>query len=202
MQRRTPSNYLGCVSGVIADDRRPRNVDRPWGGSGTVEVISDLDGIFIQKMNHQRIKMNGKSFGLTGSKMGSITDGTSNTIAIGEAEPDISVIPDMGLVRENNASMMGRKDHWAFGSDDVDTTNQGDMSELLGSTGVRMNYPKAQPGTPEFAAYEFSFGSSHTGGANFGRADGSVTFVSESIDLQTYSWLGSRNDGQVVTQEN
>lgn len=198
VQKRTPSNYLGCVSGVLADDRRPRVVSSPWGGSGTVEVISDLDGIFIQKMNHQRIKRNGASYGLTGSRIGDITDGTSNTICVGEAEPDLQVLPDMGVVREDNRPMFGRKDHWPIGSDDVDTTNQGDMSEHLGSTGVLMNHPRVPPGTPEFAAYELSFGSRHTGGANFGLADGSVRFLTDSIDRVTYSALGSRAGGEVV----
>ncbi|QDV24970.1 DUF1559 family PulG-like putative transporter [Aureliella helgolandensis] len=198
VQRRAPSNYLGCVSGVLTDDRRPQNVSAPWGGSGTVEVISDLDGVFIQKVNHQRIKRNGASYGLIGSKIGSITDGTSNTIAIGEAESDIQVVPDMGVVRENNSPMMGRKDHWSIGSDDIDTTNQGDMSECLGSTGVRMNAKPVPPGSPEFAAYELSFGSRHVGGASFGLADGSVRYLSESIDATIYSSLGTRNGGEVA----
>ncbi len=201
VQKRSPSNYLGCVSGVLADDRRQQNVATPWGGSGNVEVIRDLDGIFIQKMNHQRIKRNGASYGLTGTKMADITDGTSNTICIGEAEPDVQVLPDMGVIRENNAPMFGRKDHWPVGSDDVDTTGQGDMSEALGSTGVPMNAPKVPAGTPEFAAYELSFGSRHTGGANFGLADGSVRFLSQTIDRVTYSALGSRSGGEVISLE-
>lgn len=198
VQRRVPCNYLGCVTGILTDDRRPQNVNRPWGGSGLVEVISDLDGVFIQKLNHQRIKRNGKSYGEIGCDIASITDGTSNTIAIGEAEPDLEVLPEMGVIRENNQSGRGRKDHWTLGSDDVDTTNQGDMSELLGSTGVPMNMRKVPPGSPEFAAYEFSFGSRHVGGANFGLADGSVRFISQNIDATIYSNLGSRNDGLPV----
>ena len=130
--------------------------------------------------------------------MASITDGTSNTIAIGEAEPDVKVLADMGIVRENNASTQGRKDHWPFGGDDVDTTNQGDMSEHLGSTGVKMNLPKVPAGTAAFAAYELSFGSRHVGGANFAYADGSVRFLSQGIEDKTYSNLGARNDGEVV----
>lgn len=201
VQRRTPSNYLGCVSGKLTNDRRPQTVSRPWGGTGSVEVIADLDGIFIQKMNHQRIKIDDKSYGLTGSNIGSITDGTSNTIAIGEAESDLTVVPEMGVIRENNASQSGRKDHWPFGSDDVDTTGQGDMSEHLGSTGVAMNLPKVASGTAAFAAYELSFGSRHVGGANFGYADGSVRYLSQSIDAATYSGLGTRNGGEVVSSD-
>ena len=72
------------------------------------------------------------------------------------------------------------------------------MSEVLGSTGVPMNLPPVAPGTAAFAAYEFCFGSKHTGGANFGFGDGSVRFLSQSVDLVTYKGLGSRNGGEVV----
>lgn len=42
------------------------------------------------------------------------------------------------------------------------------------------------------------FGSWHTGGAQFALGDGSVRFVSENIALETYQYLGSRNDGHFV----
>lgn len=199
IQKRTPINYLGCVSGIIKDDRRPRiQVQTPWGGTGNVEMISDLDGVFIQKFNHQRIRRNGASYGLTGTTIASILDGTSNTIAIGEAEPDLRAVAAMGIVRENCNSNFGRKDHWPFGSDDVDTTGQGDMSEHLGSTGVAMNLPPVAQGTAAYAEYEFSFGSKHTGGANFAFCDGSVRFLDQNIDAVIYGRLGSRNGGDTV----
>ncbi|MCE2797032.1 MAG: DUF1559 domain-containing protein [Planctomyces sp.] len=196
VQKRTPMNYLGCVSGRLADDRRYRNVATPWGTSGWVEVISDLDGVFSQKINHQRIKRNDAHYGMIGKRMADITDGTSNTIAMGEAAPDMGAIPEMGTVRENCQPTQGRKDHWGIGSDDVDTTNMGDMSEALGSTGVAMNLKKVPVGSAAFAAYEISFGSRHTGGAQFGMADGSVRFISENVDLRVYSALGTRDGGE------
>lgn len=107
----------------------------------------------------------------------------------------------MGVVRENNAPGFGRKDHWPIGSDDIDTTGQGDMSECVGSTGVAMNLPSVDAGSPAFAVYELSFGSRHTGGANFGISDGSVKFLSQSMDLKTYSALGSRMGGEVASVE-
>jgi prepilin-type processing-associated H-X9-DG protein len=200
VQRRFPANYLGCVSSTLVDDRRPQVLTVPWAAATSrTEATADLDGIFINKLNHQRITFNGKTYGgMIGVNMAGTTDGTSNTILIGEAESDVRVVADMGIVRENNASMMGRKDHWPFGGDDVDTSNQGDMSEHLGSTGVPMNLKPVAPGTAAFAAYEFSFGSRHTGGANFALADGSVRFVPQTIDLVIYKAMGSRNGGEVA----
>jgi len=45
---------------------------------------------------------------------------------------------------------------------------------------------------------DVTFGSYHTGGANFVLGDGSVHFISQTINLRTYQWLGDRADGQVV----
>ncbi|MBU6308312.1 MAG: DUF1559 domain-containing protein [Planctomycetes bacterium] len=196
VQQRATSNYLGCVSGTITVDRRRQTASMPWGGGAATEVISDLDGIMVNRIPHQRIQYNGQSYGVTGSKIQSVKDGTSNTIMIGEAEPDLITMPDMGIVKENNAANSGRKDHWAFGGDDVDTNNQGDMSEFLGSTGVPMNATRVAEGSAAFAAYELSFGSRHPGGAAFAYGDGSVRFLQDSIDAAAYSALGSRNLGE------
>ena len=42
------------------------------------------------------------------------------------------------------------------------------------------------------------FASSHPGGANFAMGDGSVSFMSEDIDLDTYRALSTRDGGEVV----
>lgn len=46
-----------------------------------------------------------------------------------------------------------------------------------------------------------SFGSSHTGGAQFLLGDGSVRFISENIDTQTLHALGNRHDGKLVESQ-
>ncbi len=201
VQRRAPTNYLGCVSGKLTSDRRRQAAETPWGTTGETEVIHDLDGVFVNSMPHQRIMRNGKHYSKIGINMAGILDGTSNTIAIGEAEPDLRVMPEMGVIRENNQPNFGRKDHWTIGSDDIDTNNQGDMSEFLGSTGVPMNSKPVKPGTPEYAAYELSFGSRHTGGANFGYADGSVKFLAQTVDATVYTALGTRGGGEVASSD-
>jgi prepilin-type processing-associated H-X9-DG protein len=65
----------------------------------------------------------------------------------------------------------------------------------IGSTGPGMNcrLDQSVPG----AVMEVAFGSYHTGGATFALGDGSVRFVSETIDLGTYRGLGSRSGGEV-----
>jgi hypothetical protein len=46
-----------------------------------------------------------------------------------------------------------------------------------------------------------SFGSEHTGGAQFARGDGSVQFVAQSIDMSIYRAMASRNGGEPATLE-
>jgi prepilin-type N-terminal cleavage/methylation domain-containing protein/prepilin-type processing-associated H-X9-DG protein len=48
---------------------------------------------------------------------------------------------------------------------------------------------------------QFSFRSLHPGGANFAMADGSVKFVKNSINLQTYRALGTRAGGEVISAD-
>ena len=42
-----------------------------------------------------------------------------------------------------------------------------------------------------------SIGSSHPGGATFGRADGTVEFVSETVDGVVYEAMGTKANGEV-----
>jgi hypothetical protein len=62
--------------------------------------------------------------------------------------------------------------------------------------------PLALDGSAEWGAYEVSFGSRHSGGAQFCSGDGSVRFVPETIDPVVYSALGTRGKSEVVNVEN
>lgn len=175
--RRVPASYLGCVSGRVKHDQ----------GS-----IYELDGIFTAKAppNNRVARA-----GMANIRFADIKDGTSNTIAVGEAVPDTSI---PGITREDPELNRGRKDHWYIGSDDLDNWTGTDWSECLGSTGVPMNMPRVLPGDPSFGAYEISYGSRHPGGGNFLFGDGSVRFIQQTIDMATWRALGSRSGGEVL----
>ncbi|MEZ6141157.1 MAG: DUF1559 domain-containing protein [Zavarzinella sp.] len=49
-----------------------------------------------------------------------------------------------------------------------------------------------------WAAYEVSFSSRHTGGAQFAMCDGSVRFIRDSASQQLLTALGTRAGGEVV----
>lgn len=113
-------------------------------------------------------------------RMGDITDGTSNTIGVGE----VSVSANVTSSTNNN----GHYPIWAGG-------NGSGCSGMAGSTFrfVDASYPINNKTT------NFAFGSQHTGGANFLLMDGSIRFISEGVNTTTYHYLGSRAGGEVVS---
>ena len=46
----------------------------------------------------------------------------------------------------------------------------------------------------------YKLGSAHSGGINAVFADGSVTFITYDVDLETFNRLANRDDGEVITQ--
>jgi len=117
-------------------------------------------------------------------KIADLTDGTSNTLFIGErgfTDPVFNGIPGENLAEWG---------WWAFGAE----------GDVLGSAAVPINWMMPAPVTQaNFDLRVNAFGSSHTGGANFCLGDGSVRFLSDSLDLVTLQRLCMHQDGQVVT---
>jgi prepilin-type N-terminal cleavage/methylation domain-containing protein/prepilin-type processing-associated H-X9-DG protein len=111
------------------------------------------------------------------AKIGQIPDGTSNTILMGEVLPNTS-------------------DHGAYGW--ISTNAQ------WNATTAPINYITSNTGSvcSSWSAWNTAAGfkSKHTGGAQFLLCDGSVRFISENINYQNYQRLGSRKDGQTVTE--
>ncbi|MEX1224587.1 MAG: H-X9-DG-CTERM domain-containing protein [Pirellulales bacterium] len=73
--------------------------------------------------------------------------------------------------------------------------NPVEASDLLQDTNCLI-WEKAEEFEP--GSNEYPFGSQHPGGAQFAFADGHVQFLSDSIDLDAYQALSTRNGGEVV----
>ena len=120
----------------------------------------------------------------------------------GEAEPDPE-LASISTTRE--APNAGRKDHWAIGGDDFDNWEGTDWSEQGGSTAVAINYPRPltsmMDSSADWAAYEVSFGSNHTGGAQFCSGDGSTRYISDDIAAEIFSALGTRKGKEAISTE-
>ena len=119
------------------------------------------------------------------AKMRDITDGTSNTILMGEVRPKCGDHHDGGAFHPN-AQM-------TFTTAPINYPTC--PGEGLGNTN---NGP--WPDCNSYRAWSSSLGfkSMHPGGANVLFADASTHFISETIEYYTYQRLGDRWDGQPV----
>ncbi len=108
-----------------------------------------------------------------------VTDGLSNTFAIGEKR-----------VREYRNDSGNLIDN--AGSTTIDGPNY-----LWGHfTSRNAASPMNRPITSSWGNYDANFGSEHKGGAQFLFGDGAVHFISENINFELYNLLASRNDGK------
>ncbi|ASV74184.1 hypothetical protein THTE_1582 [Thermogutta terrifontis] len=117
-----------------------------------------------------------------------ITDGSSNVIAIGEVSESGNVTRTMidrvfPLWAGGNNDWAGqwRISSWARVAGQYTPINSKDTTPVVNIT-----------------LSDFAFGSKHPGGANFLFGDGSVHFLSETIDTVLYERLAAINDGNPV----
>ncbi|MBC8357072.1 MAG: DUF1559 domain-containing protein [Planctomycetes bacterium] len=153
---RVPCTYIACGTGLTRNE------------SGPSPVAGDpnRDGMFFL---NSRVKMR------------DILDGTSATVAIGEAlfDTDIRGIDHGGTVHI--------VDHWYIGSPNIHKT---DVSETIGSTAIPVN--RIFDETAFIDEKELCYSSRHPGGAQVAFADGHVSIVNETIDAAVWSALGTR----------
>lgn len=114
----------------------------------------------------------------------SITDGTSNTYLVGEISWD----------KSNNYRLWTRG--CGLGGDHACASVKNINNSTTGAISIINRTP--YNGSNNFN--DVSFGSNHPGGCMFAMADGSVTFVSETIDLKVYVSTASRDGGEPITQ--
>lgn len=109
------------------------------------------------------------------------TDGTSNTLVLGEKSWHVN----------GKGSDYERYRIWTRGSTGV--------SGSCWACGVK-NITKAINSDYSTLFNDMSMGSDHPAGCNFGRLDGSVSFLSENISFPTYLSLASRDGGETTAE--
>jgi len=140
-----------------------------WAGHANRDVASGISGPF--------------SRGGYGARLAEFTDGTSNTILMGEILPSCGDITRGGWIQ-----------NWNF----VATTARINFN-TCGKRGVDDNANNCNA----FNNWQTSqgFKSDHAGGANFVFGDGSVQFLPESIDYLSYQQMGSKDDGEPIASD-
>jgi len=119
----------------------------------------------------------------------SVTDGTSNTVIVGEMIPSRAADSNFWF---QNGGIHGMTVPINWNSNTFPATAANCNSQWQNSTA---------PLGCRFSAAAKGFVSLHPGGANFAFADGSVRFLKQSISMPTYAALGSRNGGEVISSD-
>ena len=144
------------------------------GVSGTIE----LDDIEIPNTPvGQQFTSNGIFFHNSKIRIADITDGTSNTLMVGERKTYLDTDEDPPV-----------NFYGTWGGLIPNTEHP--FARILGH---------AEEG-PNNGEHPEDFGSEHKGGAQFILGDGSVHFISENIDRGVFQALGTRSSGEVVGQ--
>lgn len=168
----TSTNYKACLGGNWHRNAVPFN--RPGVGrhAGEMPDLESGDGMFPRNWI---FRTNSRPY--VDTTFGQLTDGSSNTLAIGEALP-----------------------RWCDDCCALDTNG------TLATAAIPINLFKTEITGRQTLAGDwqrsYGFSSNHTGGAVFGLADGSSHFIDESINIDTFSAMGTISGGEVVSVKN
>ena len=130
------------------------------------------------------------------SKVGfaAITDGTSNTIAVGERSHNLSYVTWTGRAI---GGWLFKTSSFEGGGDQFAAEPEESFTMILGPVGLESG-PRT-PNHPE--AHVEDYWSRHPGGVDCLFADGSVHFIKNSINPSTWQALATRAGGEIVSAD-
>ena len=155
------TSYKACMSSSMLQGP----FARPAVGknAGNMNCFEFGDGLIIRNMRNN-----------DSSKIRDVTDGTSNTLAVGECHV-----------------MASAWNGWF------------NLNGAVASTAIPLNFVNAAIDRNVTAGdwrTAYGFNSMHPGGGNFTMSDGSVQFISENIDQGIYGALATVQGGEVIGQ--
>lgn len=151
--------------------------------------ISD-ERIDLEDTNCGDLDISGIFYPDSQTRIGQITDGTSNTLAIGERT---YIFRDWmwGASKVGNPATK----ICSGSSNNVHFPINANPQEF----GYCSEDPTVEPQYRTMLVNELQFGSDHSGGAQFSLADGSVQFVSDDIEFNLYQNLTTKDGGEVAS---
>ena len=197
----TMPHYSGIAGATNTGNVRGATVSLPDDG-----YPSDRTSDCCAPLNQGRIDSRGVLIPGQAVTMSQLTDGTTNTIVVGEISDYAELVNPITGARENVRVDSGSPNGWGAGTVDKGTPPSLEFSSpvllpVFNLTTVR--YPigtrdaslpgmlfQADPNSPLLSA--------HSGGAQCLLGDGSVRFLSENMDLTTLKNLSVRNDGNTI----
>jgi prepilin-type processing-associated H-X9-DG protein len=117
-----------------------------------------------------------------GVKLKEVSDGTSNTLLVGEASPE-----------DGNSAAWSSDGDWAIAGVQLNWDWQ-TKGFCLGPNGA------PSPGARSCWPLMRGFRSKHPGGVNFAFVDGNVRFLADSIEHLTYRALSTRSAEEVISE--
>lgn len=192
----TPAPWGRCPSSTAPATRRTAAASRAGSIDQAVSSYKAMTGSFNNNISSWPYQNQQRRNGIfqrdSRVNIASVTDGTSNTIIVGEVNWEINTGARLyGAIHPTRALASGNS------------------NRLMAHAQWPINLPRTANGWQRAA----SLHSPHSGGAFVAMADGSVRFISESIDhsgatwgqarndmsrLGVYQRLAGRNDGQVI----
>jgi len=140
--------------------------------SGAVDNSFNLEGTCNKKWE-------GCFGAATNTRIRDITDGTSNTLMVGER--DMTKAVGAIWMRAMNIGV-----------------GQVDGTSVAGVVSIKLNFQDLLDTDATNDGGTAGFGSTHEGGCHFLLGDGSVRFIQENIDMGVYANLGARGDGNII----
>ena len=181
------SNYVGVIGPRMFQDIQNITDSSELEIDGSGQDISSWPQKFAYEFP-------GILFPFSKVTMSGVPDGTSNTFLLGERDGAPGINYDGNDVTRAASTWCGtRSTNW--------------LNQMLGPTDGRVGSNlNSEYVTSSAAPFDrrlqkfIPFTSSHSGGANFARADGSVTFVPDSISPDAYEASGTRDSGDIVEE--